>query len=66
MTVDDVIVIDGIRRDVDEDIVDTIKEQDKTVMVLQWWEMLGLEGDISVEETRRSGIVSGGQVTFKT
>jgi hypothetical protein len=47
-----VVVIDVIRRDVDKDIVDTIKEQDKTVMVLQWWEMLGLEGDMTVEETR--------------
>jgi hypothetical protein len=57
MTKDDVVVIDGIRRDVDKDIVDGIREQDRTASILQWWEVIGLDKDMTAEETRDMRVV---------
>jgi hypothetical protein len=51
MMKDDVVVIDGIRRDVDKDIVDGIREQDRTAAIIQWWEAIGLDKDMTAEET---------------
>jgi hypothetical protein len=57
MTKDDVVVIDGIRRDVDKDIVDGIREQDRTASILQWWEVIGLNKDMTADETRDMRVV---------
>jgi hypothetical protein len=57
MTKDDVVVTDGIRRDIDKDIVDGIREQDRTVSILQWWEVIGMDKDMRVEETRDMRVV---------
>jgi hypothetical protein len=57
MTKDDVVVIDGIRRDVDKDIVDGIREQDRTASIMQWWEVIGLDKDMTAEETSDMKVV---------
>jgi hypothetical protein len=57
MTKDDVVVDDGIRRDMDKDIVEGIREQDRLASVIQWWEVLGMEKDMTVEKTRRISVV---------
>jgi hypothetical protein len=57
MTKDDVVVIDGIRRDVDKDIVDGIREQDRTAFIMQWWEVIGLDKDMTAEETSDMRVV---------
>ncbi len=57
MTRDDVVVADGIRRDMDKDIVEGIREQYRTASVLQWWEVIGMDKDMTVEETRHMGVV---------
>ncbi len=67
MTKDDVVVIDGIRRDVDKDIVDGIREQDGTASIMQWWEVIGLERDMTAEETSDMRVVDhdGVHLTYK-
>jgi hypothetical protein len=62
MTRDDVVVTDGIRRDIDKDIVDGIQEQDRTASILQWWEVIGLKKDMTAEETRDLRVVDHDRV----
>ncbi len=57
MTKDDVVVVDGIKRDMDKDIVEGIREQDRLASIIQWWEVFGMEKDMTVEETRHVGVV---------
>jgi hypothetical protein len=57
MTDDDVWVVDGIRRDVDKDIVEMLKDRNRTVTKVDWWEMLGTERDMTVRETKEMKIV---------
>ncbi len=57
MSKDDLVVMDGIRRDVDRDMMETVTEHDGSVTFLKWWEVLGLENDMKSEETRRVGTV---------
>ncbi len=57
MTDDDVVLVDGIRREVDRDIVEVLREQDGTVRTVQWWEILGLGGDMTPDMTRTKGVV---------
>jgi hypothetical protein len=66
MTKDDVVVIDGIRRDVDKDIVDGIREQDRTASILHWWEVIGLDKDMTAEETRDMRVVDSDGVHLTT
>jgi hypothetical protein len=54
MTRDDVVVMDLIRREVDKDVVDSLREQEGTVMVLQWWDVLGPDNDM----TRKTGVIA--------
>jgi hypothetical protein len=51
MTTEDVWMMDGVRRDVDKDIVDLLGDGDDGVNVIDWWDVLGFEGDMSVRET---------------
>ena len=57
MTEEDTWVMDSVRRDVDRDIGDMLGDSDDGVTVLEWWDMLGLESDMTVRETRRLGVV---------
>ncbi len=57
MTDDDVWVADGIRRDVDKDIVEMLMDRNRTVTKVDWWELLGTERDMTVWETKEMNIV---------
>jgi hypothetical protein len=57
MTDDDLVLMDGIRREVDRDIVEVLREQDGTVRIAQWWEILGLGGDMTPDVTKMKGVV---------
>jgi hypothetical protein len=57
VTEDDVVLMDGIRREVDRDIVEVLREQDGTVRIVQWWEILGLGSDMTPEITRVKGLI---------
>jgi hypothetical protein len=60
------VVIDGIRRDVDKDIVDGIREQDRTASILHWWEVIGLDKDMTADETRDMRVVDSDGVHLTT
>ncbi len=68
MTKDGVVVVDSIRRDTDKDIVEGIMEQDRLASIIQWWEVLGMEKDMTVEDSRCAGVVDKDSVhlTSKT
>jgi hypothetical protein len=58
LTRDVVVLMDGSWRDMDRDVMETVWEKDGTVNFLKWWLwLLGMETDVTLEETRRSGIV---------
>jgi hypothetical protein len=57
MTEEDVWMMDGIRREVDREVKDLLTDCDDFVTVLDWWDMLGLDKDMTVEETRNLGIL---------
>jgi hypothetical protein len=42
---------------VDKDIVDGIREQDGMASIMQWWEVIGLERDMTAEETSDMRVV---------
>ncbi len=57
MTRDDVVVMDLIRREVDKDVVDSLREQEGMVTALQCRDVLGLDNDMTSEETRKTGVI---------
>jgi hypothetical protein len=57
MTPEDVWVTDGVRRDVDKDIVDMLGDGDDGVNVIEWWDVLGFETDMTVRETFEMRVV---------
>jgi hypothetical protein len=57
MTVEDVWMMDSVRRDVDKDIIEMLADNDDGVSVLEWWDILGFDGDMTVKETQRMRIV---------
>jgi hypothetical protein len=62
MTEEDVWMMDGIRREVDREVKDLLTDCDDFVTVLDWWDMLGLDKDMTVEETRNLGILDKDRV----
>jgi hypothetical protein len=57
MTENDIVVMDNLRRDVDRDIVDTLKDMGKNIRVLEWWDLLGLDNDKTVAEVKKMKVV---------
>jgi hypothetical protein len=57
MTENDTVVMDNLRRDVDRDIVDTLRDLGKNIRVLDWWDLLGLDQDKTVADVKRMKLV---------
>ncbi len=57
MTENDTVVMDNLRRDVDRDIVDTLRDMGKNIHVLEWWDLLGLEQDKTVTDVKKMKLV---------
>jgi hypothetical protein len=53
MTDEDVWLLDGVRCDVNKDIVDTLKVKDMGVEMLEWWTLLGAKDELTLTELRR-------------
>ncbi len=66
MTTEDIWLMDGARRDVDKDIIDMLGDGDEGVSVIEWWDILGFEKDMTVKETQRMRIVSEDGVHLTT
>jgi hypothetical protein len=57
MTDADTWAVDSVRRDVDRDVKEVVSEGRRNIRFLEWWDLLGLEGDANVTDIRRMGIV---------
>ncbi len=57
MTENDIVVMDNLRRDVDRDIVDTLRDMGKNIRVLEWWDLLGLDNDKTVADVKKMKLV---------
>ncbi len=62
MTDNDTVIMDNLRRDIDRDIVDTLRDMDKNIRILKWWDILGLDSDKTVGEVKRMQLVEGDRV----
>jgi hypothetical protein len=49
----DIWVMDGIRRDVDRDIKEMLADSDEGVSIVEWWDILGFDNDLTVTEIRK-------------
>ncbi len=50
-------MMDSVRRDVDKDIIELLMDNDEGVSVIEWWDVLGFDGDMTVRETLGMRIV---------
>jgi hypothetical protein len=57
MTCEDVWMMDSVRRDVDKDIIELLMDNDEGVSVIEWWDVLGFDSDMTVRETLGMRIV---------
>jgi hypothetical protein len=57
MTDNDILIIDNLRRDVDRDIVDTLRDVDRRIRILEWWDILGLDSDKTATDVKRMRLV---------
>ncbi len=57
MTCEDVWMMDSVRRDVDKDIIEMLMDNDEGVSVIEWWDVLGFDRDMTVKETLGMKIV---------
>jgi nucleotide-binding universal stress UspA family protein len=62
MTDEDVWLLDGIRRDVNREIRDTVCDRDSGVEVVDWWQLVNARNEMTLGELRRSGVVDGDNV----
>ncbi len=58
MSEDDCWLVNGFRKGVDADVVEELEERVVGARVLEWWEALGWEQEGSLQELRKSGVVS--------
>jgi hypothetical protein len=57
MTDNDIVIVDNLRRDVDRDIVDTLRGVDRRIRILEWWDILGLDCDKPAMDVKRMRLV---------
>jgi len=58
MTEGDCLTMTSVRNDIDKDIREEIKDRKLDCNVLDWWKLLKLDGDCSVQTVREKGLVS--------
>ncbi len=57
MTDEDVWLLDGVRRDVNRDIVDRLTDKGSKVETVDWWTLLGAREELTLSEVRRLNCV---------
>jgi hypothetical protein len=57
MTEEDVFMMDGVRRDVDRDIKEMLLDNDEGVGIVEWWDILGFDKDLTVTEIGRLNLI---------
>jgi hypothetical protein len=66
MTESDVLTTDSVRREVDRDVKEVVMEGGRNIRILEWWDLLGLDGDTTVTNIRRMGIIDTDGVHLTT
>jgi hypothetical protein len=66
MTDEDVWLLDGVRRDVNKDIVDTLTVKDMGVEKMEWWTLLGAKEELTLTELRRMNCIDADNVHLTT
>jgi hypothetical protein len=66
MTDEDVWLLDGVRRDVNKDIVDTLTVKDMGVETMEWWTLLGAKDELTLTELRRMNCIDADNVHLTT
>jgi hypothetical protein len=59
MTDHDTVIMDNLRRDVDRDVVETLRDIQKKVRILEWWDVLGLDSDKTIHDVKRMRLIEG-------
>jgi hypothetical protein len=49
--------VDSVRREVDRGVKEVLTEGGRNVRFLEWWDLVGLDGDVTVANIRRMGII---------
>jgi hypothetical protein len=57
MSEEDVLMADGIRWDIDRDIKEMVMDMGKGVRGFDWWDLLGLDEDMSAKEVKRLRVI---------
>jgi hypothetical protein len=57
MVDEDVVMMDGVRRDVDRDIKEMLADNDEGVGIVEWWDILGFDKDLTVTEIGRMSLI---------
>jgi hypothetical protein len=53
MTDEDVWLLDGVRRDVNKDILDRLRDREVRIETVDWWTLLGVREEMTLSEIRR-------------
>ncbi len=65
MTDEDVWLLDGVRRDVNKDIVDRLSDRDVKIETVDWWTLLGVREEMTLSEIRRLNCVDDDNVHLR-
>jgi hypothetical protein len=65
MTDEDVWLMDGVRRDVNRDIVERLTDKGSKVETVDWWTLLGAREELTLSELRRLNCVDDDNVHLR-
>jgi hypothetical protein len=65
MTDEDVWLLDGVRRDVNKDIVDRLTDRGAKIETVEWWTLLGAREEMTLSEIRRLNCVDDDNVHLR-
>jgi hypothetical protein len=65
MTDEDVWLLDGVRRDVNRDIVDRLTDKGSKVETVDWWTLLGAREEMTLSDLRRLNCVDDDNVHLR-
>jgi hypothetical protein len=65
MTDEDVWLLDGVRRDVNKDIVDRVNDNGLRIETIDWWTLLGAREEMTLSELRRADCVDDDNVHLR-
>jgi hypothetical protein len=65
MAEEDVWLLDGLRRDVNKEIVDGLKDKQTDIKIMEWWKLLGAKEELTLSELSRMDCVDDDNVHLR-